>query len=224
MKSSRKNYRKNAKRNPIEIDRSLPAKRLLKISIGGFIILSLLIIRIFWIQFIDGSWLKEKAYRQQTSSKLITPDRGSILDVNGKSLAISEKVDTISINPSRIDEDDKQPLARALSDIFELEYEEVLEKVNSTSSVETIIKKVENDKVSELETWMTNNKITSGINIDEDNKRCYPYNEIAGMDNVLLTPHMAWGAYESRMRCMSEIVKNIDAVQGFLGKAGKRKR
>jgi len=38
-----------------------------------------------------------------------------------------------------------------------------------------------------------------------------PYNEIAGMDNVLLTPHMAWGAYESRMRCMSEIVKNIDA-------------
>ena len=179
MKSSRKNYRKNAKRNPIEIDRSLPAKRLLKISIGGFIILALLIIRIFWIQFIDGSWLKEKAYRQQTSSKLITPDRGSILDVNGKSLAISEKVDTISINPSRIDEDDKKTLARALSDIFELEYEEVLEKVNSTASVETIIKKVETDKVSELETWMTNNKITSGINIDEDNKRCYPYNELA---------------------------------------------
>jgi len=38
-----------------------------------------------------------------------------------------------------------------------------------------------------------------------------PYNEIAGLDNVLLTPHMAWGAYESRMRCMREIVKNIDA-------------
>ena len=170
MKSSRKNYRKNAKRNPIEIDRSLPAKRLLKISIGGFIILALLIIRIFWIQFIDGSWLKEKAYRQQTSSKLITPDRGSILDVNGKSLAISEKVDTISINPSRIDEDDKKTLSRALSDIFELEYEEVLEKVNSTASVETIIKKVETDKVSELETWMTNNKKIKNVLLKKHKK------------------------------------------------------
>ena len=38
-----------------------------------------------------------------------------------------------------------------------------------------------------------------------------PYNEIAGLDNVMLTPHMAWGAYESRMRCMNEIIKNIDA-------------
>jgi len=45
--------------------------------------------------------------------------------------------------------------------------------------VETIIKKVENDKVAELEAWMADNKITTGINIDEDNKRYYPYNEIA---------------------------------------------
>lgn len=38
-----------------------------------------------------------------------------------------------------------------------------------------------------------------------------PYNEIAGYDNVLLTPHMAWGAFESRTRCMNSVAKNIDA-------------
>lgn len=38
-----------------------------------------------------------------------------------------------------------------------------------------------------------------------------PYQLIKGYDNVILTPHMAWGAYESRVRCMEEIVKNIDA-------------
>lgn len=53
----------------------------------------------------------------------------------------------------------------------------------------------------------------AGIDVysKEPIEKTNPYNEIAGMDNVLLTPHMAWGAYESRMRCMSEIVKNIDA-------------
>lgn len=39
----------------------------------------------------------------------------------------------------------------------------------------------------------------------------HPFYSILDYDNVLLTPHMAWGAYESRERCLSEIVKNIEA-------------
>ena len=179
MKSNNRNYRKKTNKKQLNINRPLPIKRLRTILFSAVIIFLLLLIRIFWIQFIDGSWLKEKAYRQQTASKTISPERGSILDVNGKALAISEKVDTISINPTRIEQEKKEFVAKGLSDIFELEYQEVLEKVNSNSSFETIIKKVENDKVAQLQTWMSNNKITSGINIDEDNKRCYPYNEIA---------------------------------------------
>jgi len=173
------NYRKSINKKNISIDRAIPAKKLKLILISSTIILLLLIIRLFWIQFIDGAWLKEKAYRQQTASKIISPDRGSILDINGKVLAKSEKVDTISINPTKISKNDKTLVAMGLSEIFELDYEEVLEKVNSTSSFETIIKKVENDKVQELQDWMTNYNITSGINIDEDNKRYYPYNTLA---------------------------------------------
>ena len=39
----------------------------------------------------------------------------------------------------------------------------------------------------------------------------HPFNEIMNFDNVLLTPHMAWGACESRSRCLDEIIKNIKA-------------
>jgi len=179
MKNNKKNYKTTKPKSHFSADRAIPIKRLKIVSNVFKVIFILLTIRIFWIQFIDGSWLKEKASRQQTASKLISPERGSIYDLNGKSLAISEKVDTISINPSKISEDKKALVAHGLSDIFELDYEETYKKVTSTASVETIIKKVEKDKVSLLETWMTNNKITVGINIDEDNKRCYPYNEIA---------------------------------------------
>lgn len=179
MKNNKKNYRTKTNKKITSIDKALPVKRLKLIIISSFVIFILLIIRLSWIQFIDGAWLKEKAYRQQTSSKIISPDRGNIFDINGKALAMSEKVDTISINPTKISNDNKTLVAKGLSEIFNLDYEETLEKVNSTSTFQTIIKKVENDKVKELETWMSEHKITEGINIDEDNKRYYPYNEVA---------------------------------------------
>ena len=73
----------------------------------------------------------------------------------------------------------KEKVAKGLSDIFSLDYNETLEKVNSKSQVETIIKKVEQDKVDELKNWMEENEVSVGINIDEDTKRYYPYNNVA---------------------------------------------
>ena len=75
--------------------------------------------------------------------------------------------------------DFKEKIAKGLSEIFELNYDEVLEKVNSSSQVETIAKKVEQEKVDTLKKWMEDNKISVGINIDEDTKRYYPYNTVA---------------------------------------------
>ncbi len=37
-----------------------------------------------------------------------------------------------------------------------------------------------------------------------------PLIEIINYDNVILTPHMAWSAFEARQRCINEIVKNIE--------------
>ena len=39
----------------------------------------------------------------------------------------------------------------------------------------------------------------------------HPYYEIKDMDNVILTPHMAWGSYESRLRLCNEVKENIIA-------------
>ena len=151
-----------------------------------FIILALLIVRLFFLQFVQGASLKEQAYKQQTINRLISPTRGNILDSTGKILATSASVDTITVNPSKIKGKTaeetklkKEKLAQEFVDIFELNYDEVLEKLNSTSSVQTIIKKVEKDKVDALKEWLSDNNITAGVNIDEDTKRYYPYNNLA---------------------------------------------
>lgn len=48
----------------------------------------------------------------------------------------------------------------------------------------------------------------------------HPYSAIAGLDNVCMTPHMAWGAFESRLRCVEEIGQNILSFQN----GGRRNR
>ena len=163
------------------------AKKLRLILIISVLIFVLLIGRIGFLQFVQGSYLKELAYKQQTINQIISPKRGNIYDSTGKALAISAQVDTITINPSKISKENddsatkalKEKVAKGLSDIFSLDYNETLEKVNSTSQVETIAKKVEQDKVDELKQWMKDSDISVGINIDEDSKRYYPYDTVA---------------------------------------------
>ena len=146
----------------------------------------LLIIRLFYLQLIDGTHLSELATKQQTTSEVISSKRGNIYDSTGASLAISETVDTITINPAKIKAKTpeataklKETVAKGLSEIFDLDYNETFEKVNATSGIKKIASKVEEDKVNKLKNWMKENKITNGINIDEDSKRYYPYGTLA---------------------------------------------
>ena len=54
-----------------------------------------------------------------------------------------------------------------------------------------------------------------GVGIDVYSKEPFPqshaFANIAGKDNVILTPHMAWGSYDARVRCCEEVCMNIDA-------------
>lgn len=171
------------KRKIVKID-NLGLKKLRICMSVSFIMIILLIIRIGFLQFVQGAELKEEAVRRQLSNKTITPNRGTIYDSSGKALAISANVDTVSVNPSGVkysngDEVNKEVLAHAFSEIFDLEYTEILEKLNTETSSFTVAFKVENDKITELQTWMENNKVTSGISIAGDIKRYYPYNNLA---------------------------------------------
>ncbi len=56
-----------------------------------------------------------------------------------------------------------------------------------------------------------------GIGVDVYTKEPFDaehcYNKIKDRSNVILTPHIAWGAYESRLRCLSEINENIESFK-----------
>ena len=142
-------------------------------------ILFALIIRVGWIQFMQGSELQAMAYEQQTLDRKINPKRGTIYDSNMTKLAVSSTVYTVTVNPTNIENKDKEKIAKKMSELFELDYEKVLKKVKKRSSIETISRKEEKEKVDILTVWLMENGIKEGVNIDEDTKRYYPYNNFA---------------------------------------------
>ena len=155
-------------------------KKLRSTLFMSLLIILLLSIRIGYIQFIWGSELSNMAHSQQSQSRAITAKRGTIYDSTGKYiLAVSSSVESVNVNPTNIPSELKEKVATALSKIFELDYEKILKKVSKRSSIETIAKKVDKTKTDELRNWMSENGITTGINIDEDSKRFYPYGDLA---------------------------------------------
>lgn len=226
-KLQRKNKIKNQKTtNKVsEINRKKRMKNMILIS---FFIFTVILGKIAYLQFAKGQELQSMAYLQQTLDRSVNPKRGTIYDATGKNiLAISSTVETVTVNPVNIASNDKEKVAEALANIFELDYEKVLKKVKKHSSIETIVKKVDKDKTDELRSWMEANNITNGINIDEDTKRYYPYNNLAsqvigftGSDNQGLDGIEA--IYENELKGeKGKIVKMTDARGGDIEKEGE---
>ena len=170
------------------------AMRLKTIVITVLLLFMILIGRIVYIEFfytVDGKKLKEKAYLQSTQNKILTAKRGTIFDRNGKTLALSADVDTITVNPAylkvkknavvdQVATNEKiARIADKIVKLFGADKDTIINKLKSNKPTETLVSKVEKTKIDELTKWLKDNKYTSGINIDPDTKRYYPYNNLA---------------------------------------------
>ncbi|MBP3448418.1 MAG: PASTA domain-containing protein [Clostridia bacterium] len=150
-------------------------KRILILSGILIFLFSLLIGRIAYIQFIDGNRLSKEAIEQQTRDRMINAKRGTIYDRNGKQLAVSADVETVNLSPATVREDgDPQKCADVLSQVLKMERETILEKINSNVSYVMVKRKVEKEQADAIrEAGLT------GVYMDADTKRYYPYNNIA---------------------------------------------
>lgn len=157
-------------------------KRIRLVLIFYFIILMVLIGRLFFWQIVRGSDMREEAYAQQTKNRTISPKRGIIYDRNGEVLAESITVETISVTPKNIKAENKEKTAKGLADLLGLDYETVLAKTKKNTADEIIAKKLNKDVTDKVRKWISEEKIT-GINIYEDTKRYYPNGSL--LANVL---------------------------------------
>ncbi|WP_432409455.1 stage V sporulation protein D [Wukongibacter sp. M2B1] len=131
-----------------------------------------LIFRLGWIQVVNGEKLRMLAVQQQTRDVPITARRGTIYDRNGKELAVSVTTFTVWATPSEIKS--KEVAAKSLSDILELEEEEVLKVISQKRALVKVAKWIDKDKANAI----VKEKLR-GIQVAQDFKRFYPYGNFA---------------------------------------------
>lgn len=131
-----------------------------------------LIVRLFVIQIIQSNWLTSKAASQWTRDLPINAKRGNITDVNGANLAESYSSYDVYVRASMVSEPVK--VAKLLSQVIGLDYEDTFKKVINTTVSESLIK-LQLDDVSAKKIIDAN---LSGIMLSENNKRYYPYGDL----------------------------------------------
>ena len=150
-------------------------------AVFGVGTLALLLARLYHIQITDHAFYEELAISQQLREAPGTARRGAIYDCNGNILAVSASVDNVYLSPAEIDAngEDRELIARELSRILDLDYNEILEKSNRRGSwYVTVARKIEADKAAEIRAFKTENKI-SGVRLETDSKRYYPNGRLA---------------------------------------------
>ncbi|MGN0321122.1 MAG: peptidoglycan D,D-transpeptidase FtsI family protein [Lachnospira sp.] len=121
---------------------------------------------------LKSEYYTQKAEELHQRERRIKAKRGRILDRNGEILAANEVVCTVSVIHSQIEDEDK--VIKVLAGELDMDVEEVAKKVKKVSSMEYIktnVDKETGDAIREYE--------LSGVKVDEDYKRVYPYSELA---------------------------------------------
>lgn len=150
-------------------------KRVLIMLALCILAVAVLFSRLVYIQIIKSEYYSQKAYTQQTRSKSVEAKRGTIYDTTGERiLAQSISTNIVTAVPNSVNKDKKEEIAQNLSKILESDKDEILNKLNKRVSSVTIATKVDQEKSKALLEYINENEIT-GISVDEDMLRVYPY-------------------------------------------------
>lgn len=147
-------------------------RKKLLVSITCVILALLLIsIRLLYVCVFQSSYYLEKAQKLHERERDIKALRGEILDRNGVVLASNKTVCTVSVIHSQITQPQEviQMLVKEL-DITEEAARKRVEKVSSIERVKTNVDKETGDRIREYN--------YSGVKVDEDYKRYYPYSKL----------------------------------------------
>lgn len=150
----------------------------------GFILLGG---RVFWVQFVRGAELSEKALQNRMRDVPVESKRGIIYDRNGHELAISVSADSIYAIPAEVCRSGKQKeVAQKLAKVLEMDEERLYKRLTRASSFEWIKRQVEPGK-SKLIREMK----LPGVGLTEESRRYYPKGTLAshilgisGIDNT----------------------------------------
>ena len=136
-------------------------KRLLVILLFYFLAVVALIGRLAYLQIVRGDELQKKAFQQQQMGRTISPARGIIYDRNGRELAISASVNTISAKPNENAKLGKpiETIAEGLAEILDLNKEDIIKKLSRNTQYEYIKRRIDKEIGDKVREWIEKERI-----------------------------------------------------------------
>lgn len=147
-------------------------KKVMIVFVAVFFIMMFLIGRLVYLMIFCSEYYGNKAENLHERERDIKAARGKLLDANGTVLATNKSVCTISVIHNQMEEPEKviEMLVRELG-IPEETARKRVEKVSSIERVKTNVAKETGDAIRAYG--------LSGVKVDEDYKRYYPYGTLA---------------------------------------------
>ncbi len=178
---SKNKSKKRAEKGPAQRLRQRTAILILLILVLGF---GAAVLRLTYLTTVQSSELQESAVDLQLADTTVSAKRGTIYDANGNVLAESASVWQVVMSPVNFKNDkQRQAAAKGLSEIFDLEYNDVLDDTKQQSHYVVVKRRIESDereKVLELIDTLKKDYSCSGvIQLLDDYKRYYPKNSLA---------------------------------------------
>lgn len=178
---SKNNSKKRAEKGPAQRLRQRTAILILLILVLGF---GAAVLRLTYLTTVQSSELQESAVDLQLADTTVSAKRGTIYDANGNVLAESASVWQVVMSPVNFKNDkQRQAAAKGPSEIFDLEYNDVLDDTKQQSHYVVVKRRIESDereKVLELIDTLKKDYSCSGvIQLLDDYKRYYPKNSLA---------------------------------------------
>ena len=128
--------------------------------------------RLVYLMIFCSEYYGNKAEDLHERERDIKAARGKIIDAKGVALAVNKTVCTISVIHNQIE--DPEAVISALTKELELSEEKVRARVEKISSIERIKSNVDKATGERIRAYGL-----SGIKVDEDYKRYYPYDTLA---------------------------------------------
>ena len=147
-------------------------KKVMIVFVAVFFIMMFLIGRLVYLMIFCSEYYGNKAENLHERERDIKAARGKLLDANGTVLATNKSVCTISVIHNQMEEPEKviAMLVKELG-ISEETARKRVEKVSSIERVKTNVAKETGDAIRAYG--------LSGVKVDEDYKRYYPYGTLA---------------------------------------------
>jgi len=150
--------------------------RILSTFLAFAAILTLLGVRLVFLQVIQSGELQKKAVEQQTRDSMVASHRGTIYDRNHKTMAQSSTAQTITANPNEIQKAKKDidEISVKLATVLDMEASEIRALLEKQTNHVTIKRRVEDDVAAAVRALEL-----TGVYLQEDAKRYYPYGNFA---------------------------------------------